>query len=196
MKTIKKIAANKYVCIAFLVSAFVYGAVLPFCWGNNPMEPLGTLSLLCENHIPFFWIWAVLTGGCFMFNAQHMYLKFGYKNRFLDTLLILSVLGMFTIGITLGHSIEDWNPKRIAHWAGTVIYIVCIAAAVLLFFLLNIKIKGFKLLTFIVFLIIAGLAVWFVVFGKSGLMEVIPILATEILLFIVNFTPLVKAQKE
>lgn len=196
MKTIRKIAANNYICIAFLAAAFVYGAVLPFCWGNNPLDPNGTLSLLCEDRKPFFWLWAVLTGGCFMFNVQHLYMKFKYKNRVLDALLILSVLGMFAISATLGHSLEDWNPKRIAHWAGTVMYIVCIAAAVLLFFLLNLKIKGFKLLTGLVGLMILGLAVWFFVFGKSGLMEIVPILGVEILLFVVNFTPLVKASEQ
>ena len=47
--------------LLLLPAAFIYGLVLPFCWGNNPAEVHGTLSLLCENHIPAFWVWTLLS---------------------------------------------------------------------------------------------------------------------------------------
>jgi len=196
MNIIKKISSNKYVCISFFALALIYGIVLPFCWGNDPSTMYGTLSLLCENHIPFFWIWAVLTGGCFLFNTEYMYMKFGYKNRLLDAFLLLSVIGMFIIAATLGHSIENWNPKRVLHWTGTIMYILFIAAAILLFFLLNLKIKGFKALAVIMAVVFAGIAVWFIILGRSGYMEMVPVAAVEILLFVVNFTPLIKAREK
>ena len=43
-------------CIGALVCAFVYGLILPFCWGNNPASEFGTLSLLWENRKIFFWM--------------------------------------------------------------------------------------------------------------------------------------------
>ncbi|MBQ7638847.1 MAG: hypothetical protein IJS90_08105 [Clostridia bacterium] len=193
MEFIRTIASNSIVCIVFLVSAFIYGLVLPFCWGNNPMDYRGTLSHLCEHHKPFFWIWAFLTGGCFLFNAEHMFIKVGYSNRFLDVLLILAVLGMFVIAATLEHSIENWNPTRVVHWTGTILYIVCIALAVLLFFLLNLNVRGFKVLAGIMVFIIVGFIVWFVKLGRSAVIEMIPIASVEIMMFVVNFTPLVQA---
>ena len=45
----KKSKLMKPLCIITLIISFVYGLVLPFCWGNNPASELGTLSLLCED---------------------------------------------------------------------------------------------------------------------------------------------------
>ena len=57
---------------------------------------------------------------------------------------MLGVLGFFSmalVAITLGHSIEDWNPKRLAHWVATGAIIAFTVASVALFFIINRKIR-------------------------------------------------------
>ncbi len=193
----KNIFTLKPFCIAILGAAFVYGLVLPFCWGNNPASELGTLSLLCENRKIFFWIWGILTSGSIISNTQYMYNKFNYKNKFFDTLCALAFIAMSMIALTLGHSIEDWNPKRIAHWVATGIFIALTVAPILLFFLVNIKKhKQFIVLALCTVGILMTFVVIFAVVGKSALMEMVPIALIEIFLYVVNFTKAVKVQTD
>lgn len=195
-KLIKKAFTSKIFCIVFLAAAFVYGLVLPFCWGNNPASELGTLSLLCENRKLFFWLWGILTSGSIIANTQYMYRKFSYKNKLFDMLCVLAFIAMSMIALTLGHSIADWNPKRIAHWVATGVFIALTAAPILLFFVVNRKKhKQFNLLAVCVVLILLTFAVIFAVVGKSSLMEMIPIALLELFLFVVNFTGAVKGQE-
>ncbi len=184
-------------CILTLIAAFVYGLVLPFCWGNNPLSETGTLSLLCEDRKAFFWLWGILTCGSIALNIQYMYKKFMYKNKFFDVFCALSVISVCLVALTLGHSIEDWNPKRIAHWVATGMYIAFTVAPILLFFLVNIKkYKNFGIFALCTVLIFGTFVFIFVFIGKSALMEMVPIALVEVFLFILNFTPLVKVYKK
>lgn len=190
------IFTSKAFCIGLLAAAFVYGLVLPFCWGNNPASELGTLSLLCENRKLFFWLWGILTSGSIIANTQYMYRKFSYKNRFFDALCGLAFISMAMIALTLGHSIEDWNPKRIAHWVATGVFIALTVAPILLFFLVNRKKhRQFIALAICTVMILMTFVVIFAVVGKSSLMEMIPIALLEIFMFVVNFTRVVKEEK-
>ena len=191
--------ALKTFCIGALLCAFVYGLALPFFWGNNPASELGTLSLLCETaeRKPYFWLWGILTSGSILLNTGYMYNKFGIRSKFLNILGVLGFFSMTLVAVTLGHSIEDWNPKRIAHWVATGAFIVFTIASVALFFIINRKKHPkFNMLTACTFLILGTCVVIFAVVGKSALMEMIPLALIEIFLFAVNFTPWVKVQKE
>lgn len=185
---------NKPFCIAVLAVSFVYGLALPFFWGNDPTSELGTLSLLCEDRKIWFWAWGLLIAGGITLNVQYMYRKFAYKSKILDAFCILSIIGVCCVALTLGHSIEDWNPKRILHWVATGVFIVCLLATVFLFFVFNIKKhKHFPHLTVCTLLIFATFGVLFAAMGKSAIMEMVPIAMLQVMLFVVNFTPLVKA---
>lgn len=187
----------KSICIVMLLGAFVYGLALPFFWGNNPASELGTLSLLCEDRKAWFWLWGILTSGGIFVNSQYMYSKFGFRSRFFDILGILGVIGMAFVALTLGHSIDDWNPKRILHWVATGLFIIFTIASIALYFIANRKKhKGFNILAVCVFLILGTFFVIFGVVGKSALMEMIPLAMLEMFLFVVNFTPAVKAKSE
>ena len=193
---VKTTLFNRPFCFSILVCAFVYGLVLPFCWGNNPASEFGTLSLLCEDRKIWFWIWGLLTAGGVVCNLQYMFRRFSYKNKLLNVLGVMTVISVCFIALTLGHSIEDWNPKRILHWVATGVFIVFLLASGVLFFIFNIKKQPqFKVLTVCMFVIFATFAVIFAVVGKSALMEMIPVAMYEILLFVVNFTPAIKTVK-
>lgn len=192
----KKSALMKPLCIITLFISFVYGLVLPFCWGNNPATELGTLSLLCENRKIWFWLWGILISGGIIMNTQYMYRKFSFKSKFYDVLCALGFISVCVVALTLGHSIENWNPKRIAHWVATGIFIAFTLLPIVLFFMKNIKKhKQFVALTVVAFIILATFLVIFAVVGKSALMEMIPIAMMQIFLFVVNFTPVVKKQE-
>ena len=192
----KKKILNKPLCMTLLICAFVYGLILPFCWGNNPLEPTGTLSLLCENRKLFFWVWALLNGLGSVLNVQYMYEKLGNKKRYLDVLNVLAFLSIIIIALTLGHSISDWNPKRVAHWIATGGYIVFLVASMLLYFLSNVRRqKLFAVLSACIAAILALFLVLFAVIGKSGMMEIVPNALLQIMLFVVNFTPAAKRKE-
>lgn len=183
-----KLFNSKAFCIGILAAGFVYGLVLPFCWGNNPASELGTLSLLCEDRKFFFWIWGILTSGSIIANTQLMYRRYEHKSKLFDTLCVLAFVSMALIALTLGHSIEDWNPKRIAHWVATGVFIALTVAPILLFFLKHRKEhKEFTLYAICTVAILMTFVVIFVFVGKSALMEMIPIALIEVFLFIVNF---------
>lgn len=195
MKTEKIL--SKPLCIGLLLCAFAYGLILPFCWGNDPTSEYGTLSILCEDRKIFFWLWGLLVSGSCILNTQYMYKKFDYKNKFLDTLCVLSFISMVCVALTLNHPVDSWNTKRIIHWIATGLFIALIVASIALFFLFNIKkYKRFSLFTICIFLILATFLFMFLVMGKSALMEIIPLAMLQVLLFIVNFTPAGKPEKK
>ena len=187
---------SKPLCITVLLCAFVYGLALPFFWGNNPASEFGTLSLLCEERKLWFWLWGILTSGGMLINTQYMYNKFRMKSKFLDLLGILGFVSMAAVALTLGHSIEDWNPKRILHWVATGCFIAFTVASIALFFILNRKKHPkFIMLAMYTFLILGTFVMIFATVGKSALMEMIPLALIEIFLFAVNFTPWIQPVK-
>ncbi len=188
---------SKPLCITVLACAFVYGLALPFFWGNNPASELGTLSLLCEDRKAWFWLWGVLTSGGILINTRYMYNKFRIKSKFLDALGVAGFISMAMVALTLGHSIEDWNTKRLLHWIATGFFIAFTVASIALFFILNRKKHPkFNMLTVCTFLILGTFVVIFVGVGKSALMEMIPLALIEAFLFAVDFTPWIKTKGE
>lgn len=188
---------SKPLCISLLSCAFVYGLILPFCWGNDPTSEYGTLSILCENHRLWFWLWGMLTSGGIILNTQYMYKKFKYKNKFLNILCVLGFVSVICVALTLGHPVDSWNAKRIIHWIATGLYIAFTIAPIALFFIINIKkFKRFGILTVCTFLILATFLLLFGLMGKSAIMEMVPLALFEILLFVVNFTPVGKPERK
>ena len=194
----KDIFSSKAFCLGILIPAFIYGLTLPFFWGNNPASELGTLSLLCEDPDKriFFWLWGILTSGSIIANTQYLYRRFNIRSKFYNTLCTLAFTGVCLVALTLGHSIADWNPKRIAHWVATGIFIALTVAPILLFFILQRKLhKSFPILALCTVMILMTFVVIFAVVGKSSLMEMVPIALIEIFLFVVNFTKMIKTNE-
>ncbi len=195
----KNIFHSKTFCLAILIPAFIYGLALPFFWGNNPASEMGTLSLLCEDPDKkiFFWIWGILTSGSIISNTQLLYSRYNIKSKVSNFFCLLSFIGVCVVALTLGHSIEDWNPKRIAHWVATGLFIAFTVIPLLLPFIKHRKEnKNFIIFAVCTVMILMSFVVIFVFIGKSALMEMIPIALIEIFLFVVNFTKVFKNEKE
>lgn len=186
----KDIFQSKAFCLAILIPAFIYGLALPFFWGNNPASEFGTLSLLCEDPDKkiFFWLWGILTSGSIIANTQLLYSRYNIKSKVSNFFCVLSFIGVCVVALTLGHSIEDWNPKRIAHWVATGLFIAFTVVPLLLPFVQHRKEnKRFMVFAACTVAILMTFVVIFVFVGKSALMEMIPIALIEFFLFIVNF---------
>lgn len=189
MEFLRKPGATTPLSLGLLIAAFVYGLVLPFCWGNNPASTYGTLSLLCETRVGWFWLWAVLTGGAFTLNLARACEKHGCRSPLPEIFMLLSLAGMLLTAGTLNHSIESWNPKRIAHWIGAILYAVFLLAAFLTFYLLSVR-RHPRLWFMLGASMAAGAAVLaqLLLFGRNGYMEILPIALLEAELFVENYT--------
>lgn len=188
---------SKPICIIWLAIAFIYGLILPFCWGNNPMSELGTLSLLCEDRKIYFWIWGLLTSGSIVINSQYFFKRFSFKHKLYDILGVLAIISVALVALTLGHSIDSWNPKRIAHWVATGMFIIFLLSSLAIYFLVNIKKhKSFGILFLCMLGVFASFLFIFIFVGKSALMEMVPVALLEVFMFIINFTSLVPSEKE
>ncbi len=193
----KNIFTTKALCIGILIPAFIYGLALPFFWGNNPASELGTLSLLCETDERkiFFWLWGILTSGSIIANTQFLYKTYNIKSKLCNALCVLAFTGVCLVALTLGHSIADWNPKRIAHWVATGLFIAFTVAPLLIPFLrYRKKYKPFTAFAICTVCILMTFVVIFVFVGKSALMEMIPIALIEIFLAVVNFTKIAESK--
>lgn len=188
VKTQKENSVKKFVLMSALVVGFIYSFVLPFCWGNNPFDPLGTLSLLCEERKIWFWLWIIVDGGAMIANIYYLYNKYKGSNKLIKVLPVLAFISGVAIAATLGHDITSWNPKRIVHWAATGAYVVFLVASIAVYALKNIK----KDKVFVKMLISVAVALllfvgWFLILGKSGMLELVPHAVLEVILFVFNF---------
>ena len=193
MEKFKNFVFGKPFCMFFLIAGFVYGLVLPWCWGNNPFDEFGTLSILCEDRKFFFWLWVVLVGGAYLLNTIFAFRKFKDESRFLRILSVLTFVACCAIALSLKHDVHSWNPKRIVHWIATGLYIACVALSVFIFLMRNRKkFKGFNTLAILTVLLVATIPVWLLTIGKSAMMEMIPNAFFQIMLFVLNFVLPVK----
>ena len=189
MPFLRKLGNITPLCLSFLIAAFVYGLVLPFCWGNDPADTYGTLSLLCETRVGWFWLWAVLTGGAFALNLARTCDRHGCKSKLPDLFVLISLFGMLLTAATLNHSIASWNPKRVAHWIGAILYAAFLLTAFFAFFISCLRryprlwiLWGISLMAGV------GVLVQLLVFGRNGYMEIIPLALMELELFVMNYT--------
>lgn len=186
---IKNKSIDKKLCLVWLIAAFVYGSILPFCWGNDPLDPLGTLSILCAAHKPFFWLWVLLCGGANLININYMYKRYDYDNKALKILSVVTFLAACGIAATLGHPVDSWNLKRIIHWVVTGLYVAGLGVCIGFFGLMNKKKnKQYLAVFFCVILIVVIFVAWLLIIGKSGIHEMVSYALLQILLFLLNFT--------
>ena len=183
---------NKRLCLIWLIAAFLYGIMLPFFWGNDPWDPLGTLSVLCAQHKPFFWLWVLICCGGNFINTNYMYKKYGGGKKIFFALSAAALVSACVIALTLGHPVTNWNPKRIAHWISTGLYVALLGFSIVLYCAVNIKRnKRFA----VPVIAAAGISLifvgWLLILGKSGVHEMIPYTLLQLLLFLMNYTDII-----
>ena len=176
------------VCLAFLIVGIVFGNGMMFLFGNDPSQPLGTISLLCEDRKYLFWLWALFVVGGYYLNTLYAFRRYEERSRALRILSVIAVLAACGIGLSLKHDVTTWNPKRVAHWISTGLYMATLGLTLFLFLLKNAKrYRGFAAMAVTVAAIAAVIVLWLLLLGKSGLMEMIPNTLLEMLLLYLNF---------
>lgn len=184
---------SKPVCLVFLIVGIVFGNGMMFLFGNNPADPLGTISLLCEDRKYLFWIWALFVVGGYYLNTLYAYRRYDERSRALRVLCVVAVIAACGIGLSLKHDVTTWNPKRVAHWISTGVYMATLGLTLFLFLLKNAKrYEGFTAMAAAVAVIAALIVLWLLLIGKSGLMEMVPNTLLELLLLYLNFIRPVK----
>lgn len=179
---------SKPVCLFFLIAGLIVGNGIMFLFGNDPSQPLGTISILCEDRKYLFWIWALFVVGGYFLNTLYAYRKYRETSKLLLFISVFAVIAACGIGLSLKHDVTTWNPKRIVHWISTGVYMVSLGLSLTIFLLKNAKrYKGFTALGIGVLAIMCGIAVWLLTLGKSGLMEMVPNTLLELLLLLLNF---------
>ena len=179
---------NKPVCLFFLIAGLIYGNGIMFCFGNNPASPLGTLSILCEDRKYLFWIWSLFVAGGFFLNTIYAYRRFDERAAWLRALCVIALIACCGIGLTLNHDVTTWNPKRIVHWIASGIYMAALGLSLFLFLVKNArKYKGFTGIAVLVAVTAALIVVWLLVWGKNGLMEMVPSTMIALLLLYLNY---------
>lgn len=175
-------APNKTMSMVVLAMALVYNVIFGFI--RNPVETDNTLSWLGYDYPHGFLMWGVLTAAAFFLNIIYLYKKFGYSGRVGTAFAIAAIF--FMPGVVF---INDWGWEQTAHLIATLIFIALNAIAILMFFIHNYKkhIK-YRLTTFLVILILAGMILVQFTLGKSGLLELVPLWLAMLLLFVSNFT--------
>lgn len=196
MKKTRDILTTPASCIFFFISAFLIGIILPFCWGNNPGDTYGTLSILCEDRKPWFWLWTVLTGGCFYCNLNRMFIRYKNDKLIFRISVFVMLVGMLITALTLKHSVQTMNAKRIIHWAGAIMYAAFALLSNFLFYLSMLKKdRRFSVPFILICSLVLLMIVWLFVIGRSGYMEFIPIAITEIMMFTVAVTGAIKPKQ-
>lgn len=175
-------APNKTMSMVVLTMALVYNVIFGFI--RNPAETDNTLSWLGYDYPHGFLMWGVLTAAAFFLNIIYLYKKFGYPGRVGTAFAIAAIF--FMPGVVF---INDWGWEQTAHLIATLIFIALNSIAILMFFIHNYKkhIK-YRITTFLVILILAGMITVQFTLGKSGLLELVPLWLALVLLFISNFT--------
>lgn len=181
--------STKIIYSALLVVSFVYSIILSYSWGNNPFDEHGTLSLLCDqSHRLFFWAWIIIDSVALFLNINYMYKRYGHANKFIKALPVLAVIFNIGIAASLGGGGEGWNTLRIVHWAATIGYILSLVFSFALYALINIKKdKIFKIILGGIGALFVVFVLWFIILGKSGMFEIVPLSILKILLLVVNF---------
>lgn len=196
MKKTRNILTTPAACSVFFAAALLIGVILPFCWGNDPGDKYGTLSLLCEDRKAWFWLWTALTGGCFYCNLNRMFIRYGNDKKYLRVCVFVMLAGMIITAASLKHSILTLNPKRIIHWAGAIMYAAFALLSNFLFYLSMLKRDRRFVIPFaLTCAMISGMLIWLFVIGRSGYMEFIPVAIMEIMMFVIAVTDAIKPKK-
>lgn len=198
MKKIANFIFSQPLALFLLIGALAYGSALPFCFGNNPFDELGTLSILCEDRKLMFWIWVFFVGGGYLVNTNYTYKKYKDNSKFLRIMSAVTFLACCAIALTLKHDVTTFvnNPKRLIHWIATGLYIVCLGASMFIFIMRNRKrYTGFNILAVCILCIVALVPVWLLAFGKSAMMELVPNFLFQVMLMYMNFTNLFKEKQ-
>jgi len=177
---------NRAFCFAWLAFGFAYVTWYGFL--KNPAD--FTASMVGLAYPVAFRVWGVVAAITLALNLLYAFRRYGYKNR---AAMVFLVLGALNIAATVNiPSTETMGLQKFAHWTTALLFAFCNAMAMGLFLLFLSRRSKRAIVTFIALMaMLAGMIVWLIM-GKNGLQEALPLWFSYAILFTANFTGLYK----
>lgn len=185
---------------AFALVSLIFGCVFITWYGffKNPFE--FTASMIGLEYPWHFKMWGIFAPISIYVNTIYMYRKFGYNSK---AGIISGSVGCAAMFVTInvpsaGEELVLTSLRCMSHWTGALVFAFCCAAPIVIFLLrmARAKNKKFIALTVIFCAVLAAMLVLLATVGKDGVIESLPMWATYLLLFLVNFTSLFDVKKE
>lgn len=174
-------------CIVLLSAAAVYSAL--FGLTRHPAARESTLSWIGYDHPYAFLLWGGLMAAALFCNLRYAYEKYGCRSK-----LGLSALYAAPFMMPPLVLINDWGWEQNAHLAATIAFVLFNTAALFLLLVRGARIYSkYKVLAALSLLIPFASIAMQAAIGSNGLMELLPLLLTMILLYLINFTKVLPA---
>ena len=183
----KLTAANRVMNIVSLAAgcAYItaYGCIL---------DPLKYTASMTGLEYPWlFKLWCIASGISVFTNTLYMYRKFNFKSTVGVSLACIGCAVLY-VTVNIPSAGEDlvMTLQCLAHWSTALLYAFLSAIAILLFLFHKCRSRDgrFIAVTAVYAAILVLMIVLLATVGKSTLIENLPIWATYILLFLMNFT--------
>ncbi len=187
----------KYSSLILLVVSFIYFTVYGFL--ENPFLPSGTASEIGLKYPTAFKFWGVTSGSALTVNLCYLYRHNEFKFSKIKTIgYVCMALGVVCI-MTCVHvpSTRIFGLQMIIHWGTALSFALFFAAALILFLLFpKNKNKQYLITTLSFGILLLGIVIALLIWGKNGFIESLPMWAAYIIIFLVNFTPVYKNKSE
>jgi len=182
---IKRVLTNKYFNLAWLLFGCVYFTWFGFL--KNPNEY--TASMIGLEYYWGFKFWGIIQSIALALNILYMYRRYGHISKFGITYCCLAAV--FIIVNVCIPSTEIFSFQLVAHWGTALLFAFAIIAAVSLVPLRFARQSKRMLATLMIYLsTMAAMITLLAVLGKSGTIENLPLWATYLALFLLNYTGL------
>jgi len=181
------IIQNKWFCLAWLIFGCAYMTWFGFL--ENPMQY--TASMIGLDYPVGFIFWGVFQSISLVLNVLYLYRRYGYSSRFGYVCLIIAAI---CIGITVNvPSTEIFGLQLVMHWSTALLFAIFNAIAMGLCLVNKAKHSKKFMATFVLFIaMLLSMIVLLIIFGKSGIIEKIPMWGAYLILLLTNFTGLYK----
>lgn len=189
MKIFSKVLFNlsdkKVLSIGLLLVCTVYTFWYMFL--SDPLQSYGALSYIGLSHPILFATWGFLVESTLLLNIGRMFLKFDYNNKYAKILLLLGLISIIiTICVPFNY---DNKLKFVIHCYGAISFTIYNGVSMIFLFVQKRKAKKIFLPTaFIVGIVMLLTLGALIAFGESGVLEVLPMLASFVILSVVNYT--------
>lgn len=185
----------KYTAMLLLIGSFIYFTVYGFL--RNPFLPSGTASEIGLEYPTAFKFWGFTTSLALSVNLIYTYthMPFKYKKAMIAGYVCMA-LGVVCL-MTCVHIPSTREPglQMYAHWSTALLFALFFAAAIVLHLLFPAKPNKKYKITLICFAALLGaIVIALIAAGKNGFIESLPMWAAYIIIFLDNFTPVLRAE--
>lgn len=168
---------------SLIVSSFIYS--IGFSCVRNPVHRDNTLSWIGYDHPYGFLVWGILVSVTFFVNIAYLYRRHNYNGK-----LGKFVLHAAPIFVLTTVFFNDWGWESVIHFISSMSFIALNGFAMFFLFVHNYKKHiNYRIMTFVLSAVVLGMFIVYIVLDlKSGMAELVPILAGLAILAVISLT--------